>query len=50
VGPPGTYQLEISAPGYQSARRQLVVPGSTPACGCTTVSMQRVTVALAAGG
>jgi hypothetical protein len=49
-GPAGTYELDISAPGYRSVHRQVVVTGTSPACGCGTVDTQRLTVALVRAG
>jgi len=45
----GTYDLEIGAPGFLSARETRVVHGATPECGCPTVSTERLAVALVAG-
>ena len=45
-GGPGTYDVDVSAPGYRTVHARVIVPGDTPACGCTTVVMQRVTVTL----
>ena len=46
IGGPGTYELDITAPGYTTSHRRVEVQGSTPDCGCTTVETQRWTVAL----
>ena len=43
----GTYVLDISAPGFQTSHRSVVVPGSAPAkCGCSTTETQHLDVAL----
>jgi hypothetical protein len=42
----GTYELDIAAPGYQTAHRSVVVTGSNPPCGCPRVDTQQVAVAL----
>lgn len=46
LGSAGTYELDISAPGYQTVHRSVVVSGTSPECGCPTVETQRLTVAL----
>lgn len=46
LGPAGTYEIDVGAPGYAMVHRQVVVPGSNPPCGCPTVEAQRLTVAL----
>ncbi len=43
---PGTYSLEISAPGYQTTTVQVDVTISPPVCGCTFASIQPSTVVL----
>lgn len=48
VGGPGTYDVDISAPGYRSVHARIVVPGTTPECGCASVAVQRVSVSLPA--
>jgi hypothetical protein len=45
-GAPGTYSLELAAPGFADKALTVVVPGSTPPCGCPSVEMQRVDVVL----
>jgi hypothetical protein len=45
-GLPGTYNLQLAAVGFQDQTLSLVVTGSTPACGCTSVQTQRVSVVL----
>jgi hypothetical protein len=47
-GVAGTYDLEVGAPGFQSARRIVVVQGTTPKCGCPTVTTQHLAFALVA--
>jgi hypothetical protein len=47
LGSYGTYELDISAPGYQTAHRSVVVTGSSPPCGCPRVDTQQIAVALA---
>lgn len=47
LGPPGSYSLTVSAPGYQSTQRTVDVTGSVPSCGCATSETQDVSVALA---
>lgn len=46
LGGAGTYDLDVSAPGYQTVHRRVVVPGANPDCGCPIVETQRLTVAL----
>lgn len=46
-GGAGTYELDVSVPGYRSVHRQVVVASSTPVgCGCATVVTQQVVVVL----
>jgi hypothetical protein len=47
TGYAGTYEVDISAPGYQSVHRQVVVQGSNPECGCASTRTQQLAVALA---
>ena len=47
LGSYGTYELDISAAGYQTAHRSVVVTGSSPPCGCARVDTQQIAVALA---
>ena len=47
LGSYGTYELDVAAPGYQTAHRSVVVTGSSPPCGCPRVDTQRIAVALA---
>ena len=46
MGSYGTYELDVAAPGYQTAHRSVVVPGSSPPCGCPRVDAQQIAVAL----
>ena len=46
LGLAGTYELDISAPGYQTIHRSVVVTGTNPECGCPRVDTQHLTVAL----
>jgi len=48
LGSAGTYQLQVTAPGYQSATQSIVVTGHEAECGCGTVDTRMVTVALTA--
>ena len=50
VGGAGTYELDISAPGYRTVHRRVVVPGTNPECGCPMVETQRLTIALPSAG
>jgi hypothetical protein len=45
-GNAGSYEFDISAPGYQTVHRSVEVSGTNPECGCPTVETQRLTVAL----
>ena len=47
-GNAATYDFDISAPGYQTVRRSVVVTGENRECGCPIVNTQRLTVALPA--
>ena len=47
LGYAGTYTLTVSAPGYQSVERTVVVQGATARCGCASAKTEHVTVALA---
>lgn len=44
-GPGGTYVLEVSAPGFQSAQRTVTVRDSME-CGCRIVATERVEFSL----
>jgi hypothetical protein len=46
MGYAGTYTLDVSAPGYQSTERTVLVRGSSPACGCASTEPERVSIAL----
>lgn len=45
-GTAGTYDLRVSAAGYQTATQNVVVSGTNPPCGCPTVNSQTITVVL----
>jgi hypothetical protein len=45
-GAPGRYDLLFAAPGFAAKTVSVTVPGSTPACGCTSVERQDVVVVL----
>jgi len=45
-GAPGTYNLQLTAAGFQEKTLSVVVPGSTPQCGCASVETQQVSVVL----
>ena len=46
-GTAGTYTLDVGAPGFETAHRSVMVPGTDPSdCGCPTVVTQRLAVAL----
>lgn len=45
-GMPGTYNLQFTAAGFQDKTISVVVQGSTPPCGCTSVQLQQVAVVL----
>ncbi len=45
-GGSGTYEVDIGAPGFQTIHRSVVVTGHTPKCGCESVDLQRLQVAL----
>ena len=45
-GTAGTYNLLLSAAGFQEQALSVVVSGSTPACGCPTVQTQQVNAVL----
>src|SRR4051794_38694007 len=50
LGYAGTYEIDVSAPGYRSAHRQVTVTGTSPACGCASTDPQRLTLTLARAG
>jgi hypothetical protein len=43
---PGTYSLQLTAAGFQAKTLSVVVPGSTPACGCPIVDTQQESAVL----
>jgi hypothetical protein len=43
---PGTYSIEVSAPGYQTTTLQVEVTVSPPSCGCTAGHIEPSTVML----
>ena len=45
-GTAGTYNLDVTAPGFEALRRTVTVQGTNPSCGCPTVVPEKVTVAL----
>lgn len=50
-GPRGTYQIEVSAPGYVTWRRTVEVSGSEPAsCSCVSVETEFLIIALESAG
>jgi hypothetical protein len=47
LGQAATYAFDVSAPGYQTVRRRVVVPAAASAgCGCAAVTTQHLDVAL----
>jgi len=47
-GGPGTYEIDVRAPGYRPAHRQVVVAGTAAAaCTCGAVETRQVVVSLA---
>jgi hypothetical protein len=47
LGPPGTYQVEISAAFYTTVQRTIVVPAKPAArCACQSANTQFLTVAM----
>ena len=44
----GTYDIRVSAPGYQPVAQKIVVTGSNPPCGCQTADTRMVTIVLPA--
>jgi hypothetical protein len=49
-GTAGTYNLDVTAPGFAPVRRTLVVQGTNPSCGCPTVFTESVAIALVVSG
>jgi hypothetical protein len=45
-GTAGTYNLDVTAPGFVPVRRTLVVQGTNPSCGCPTTVTENVAIAL----
>lgn len=45
-GSPGTFQLDIGAPGFQTVHRSVIVVGSSAECGCPVVGTQHLDIAL----
>jgi hypothetical protein len=45
-GMPGTYELRLTAAGFQDKALSVTVQGSTPACGCPSVQTQQLDVVL----
>jgi hypothetical protein len=45
-GRPGTYALDIGAPGFHPVHRDIMVTGTHPTCGCDTPDQQHLDVAL----
>jgi hypothetical protein len=46
LGAAGTYEVNVTAPGYQAATQRIVVTGHDADCGCGTVDTRMVTIAL----
>jgi hypothetical protein len=46
AGVAGTYELETTAPGFEPVRRTVTVSGTSPECGCPTVTTVRLDVVL----
>jgi hypothetical protein len=46
-GNPGTYELDIGAPGFTTTHRSVVVMGTSAECGCPSISTQHLDVSLA---
>ena len=46
-GGTGTYDVHVSAPGFQVVGQSIVVTGSQPPCGCGTVDTRMLTIVLA---
>src|SRR5690349_19051404 len=38
----GTYYLDLAAPGYRPAHRQVAVAGTSPGCGCPSTEPQHI--------
>lgn len=50
LGAAGTYEVSVTAPGYQAATQSFVVGGHDANCGCGTVDTRMVTIPLTAQG
>ena len=48
-GTSGTYDLEVTAPGFATVRRSVTVQGTNPPCGCPSVVTENVAVTLVGG-
>ena len=48
LGEAGTYQVNVTAAGYEATTESFVVTGHEADCGCGTVDTRMVTIALAA--
>jgi len=48
LGGAKTYDVRVTAPGYQPATQTIVVTGRSADCGCGTVDTRTVTIALTA--
>jgi hypothetical protein len=46
-GGAGTYEVRVSAPGFQAVEQSIVVTGSDRACGCGSVDTRMLTISLA---
>ena len=46
LGTAGTYDLQLTAPGFQNKTLSVTVAGTSPACGCPSVQTQHVDVVL----
>src|SRR5690348_3574888 len=46
LGPPGNYEITVSAPGFVSVHRSVQVHGTSPKCSCATTDPESVTVGL----
>jgi hypothetical protein len=45
-GMPGTYDVRLTASGFQEKALSVTVEGSSPPCACTSVQTQRLSVVL----
>jgi metal-sulfur cluster biosynthetic enzyme len=45
-GVAGTYNLEVTASGFQTTQRTVTVEGTSPECGCPTVLTQHLDIVL----